>query len=146
MTSTPIPSHRPYKLVEWKRGDSLTFEAFEDYFKGPAKIKNMTWKIIPEGSSRTIALEAGEVDMIMEVESMDVGADQGEPDLAVLEYTPANMNWIMLNNEVPGLDNQDFRHALNCAIDKESVVTVALNGLGTVGETSGSPQPAGHQH
>ena len=41
----------PYKLVEWKRGDSLTFEAFEDYFKGPAKIKNMTWKIIPEGSS-----------------------------------------------------------------------------------------------
>ena len=61
----------PYKLVEWKRGDSLTFEAFEDYFKGPAKIKNMTWKIIPEGSSRTIALEAGEIDFIVEVEAMD---------------------------------------------------------------------------
>ena len=43
--SDPIGSG-PYKLVEWKRGDSLTFEAFEDYFDGAPKIKNMTWKII----------------------------------------------------------------------------------------------------
>ncbi len=49
----------PYKLVEWKRGDSLEFEAFEDYFGGAPAIKHMIWKIIPEGSSRTIALEAG---------------------------------------------------------------------------------------
>ena len=37
----------------------------------------------------------------------------------------------MLNNEKPGLDNQDVRHAINSAIDKESVVTVAYNGLAT---------------
>ena len=133
----------PYKFVDWKRGDQLEFTAFEDYYLGAPKIKNVIWKIIPEGSSRTIALEAGEVDMIMEVESMDVDRIKENPDLAVLEYTPANMNWIMLNNEVPGLDNQDFRHALNCAIDKESVVTVALNGLGTVGETQVPPNLPG---
>ena len=133
----------PYKFVDWKRGDQLEFTAFEDYYLGAPKIKNVIWKIIPEGSSRTIALEAGEVDMIMEVESMDVERIKENPDLAVLEYTPANMNWIMLNNEVPGLDNQDFRHALNCAIDKESVVTVALNGLGTVGETQVPPNLPG---
>ncbi len=63
----------PYKLVKWTRGDSLDFEAFEDYFDEEHKpqIKNMTWKIIPEGSSRTIALEAGEVDFVVEVEPMD---------------------------------------------------------------------------
>ena len=95
----------------------------------------MIWKIIPEGSSRTIALEAGEVDMVVDVETMDVDRIKENPDLAMTEYTPANMNWLMLNNEVSGLDNKEFRHAINCAIDKESVVTVALNGLGTVGET-----------
>ena len=31
----------------------------------------------------------------------------------------------------PGLDNQDVRHAINTAIDKESVVTVAYNGMAT---------------
>ena len=62
----------PYKLVAWNRGESLEFEAFEDYFGGAAPIKQIIWKIIPEGSSRTMALEAGEVDMIIEVETADL--------------------------------------------------------------------------
>ena len=41
----------------------------------------------------------------------------------------------MLNNEAPGLDNQDVRHAINSAIDKESVVTVAYNGMATASWT-----------
>ena len=61
----------PYKLVAWNRGESLEFEAFEDYFGGAAPIKHITWRIIPEGSSRTMALEAGEVDLIIEVETAD---------------------------------------------------------------------------
>ena len=121
----------PYKLVEWKRGDSLTFEAFDDYFLGAPKIKNMTWKIIPEGSSRTIALEAGEIDMIIEVEAMDGDRLKENSDLTVIDYNATNLTWLMLNNEVPGLDNQDVRHAINSAIDKESVVTVAYNGMAT---------------
>ena len=58
--------------MEWKRAESLEFEAFEDYFDGAAPIKHVIWKIIPEGSSRTMALEAGEVDMIIEVETTDM--------------------------------------------------------------------------
>ena len=121
----------PYKLVEWKRGDSLTFEAFDDYFLGAPKIKNMTWKIIPEGSSRTIALEAGEVDFVVEVEAMDGDRLKENSDLTVIDYNSTNESWLILNNEKPGLDNQDVRHAINTAIDKESVVTVASNGMAT---------------
>ena len=121
----------PYKLVEWKRGDSLTFEAFEDFYKGAPKIKNMTWKIIPEGSSRTIALEAGEIDFIVEVEAMDADRLKENSDLKVISFEHTSHNWLMLNNEKPGLDNQNVRHAINSAIDKESVVTVAYNGLAT---------------
>ena len=121
----------PYKFVKWNRGDSLEFEAFEDYFEGAPSIKHMTWKIIPEGSSRTIALEAGEIDFIIEVEAMDADRLKGNDDLTVIDYNATNLTWLMLNNEVPGLDNQDVRHAINTAIDKESVVTVAYNGMAT---------------
>ena len=121
----------PYKLVEWKRGDSLEFEAFEDFYKGAPKIKNMTWKIIPEGSSRTIALGAGEVDFVVEVEAMDGDRLKENSDLTVIEYNSTNVTWLMLNNEKPGLDNEAVRHAINTAIDKDSVVTVAYNGMAT---------------
>ncbi len=121
----------PYKFVSWTRGDQLEFEAFEEYYLGAPAIKHITWKIIPEGSSRTIALEAGEVDMVIDVESMDVDRLKGNDAIGTIEYNPTNETWLMLNNEKPGLDNQDFRHAINTAIDKDSVVTVALNNLGT---------------
>ena len=32
----------PYKFVEWNKGESVVFEAFEDYFKGEPAIKNVT--------------------------------------------------------------------------------------------------------
>jgi len=121
----------PYKFVKWNRGDSVEFEAFEDYFLGEPAIKHMTWKIIPEGSSRTIALEAGEIDMIIEVEAMDADRLRANDDIEVIQFNHTSHNWLMLNNEKPGLDNQNVRHAINSAIDKESVVTVAYNGMAT---------------
>ena len=119
----------PYKFVEWKRGDSVEFKAFEDYFGGAPAIKSMTWKIIPEGSSRTIALEAGEVDMIIEVEAMDVERIESNSDLTLLKHESTAINWLMLNNEKPGLDNQNVRHAINSAINRDDLVTVAMNGM-----------------
>ena len=91
----------------------------------------MTWRIIPEGSGRTIALEAGEVDVVIEVESMDYERLKETEGITVAEYDSTSITWLYLNNEVPGLDNQNVRHAINSAINKESVVEVALNGLGT---------------
>ena len=90
----------------------------------------MTWKIVPEGSSRTIALEAGEIDMIIEVEAMDAERIESNPDLTLLKHDSTAINWLMLNNEKPGFDNEKVRHAINSAINKESVVTVALNDIG----------------
>ena len=123
----------PYKHVEWKRGDSLEFEMFEDYWdeEHMPSIKHMIWKIIPEGSSRTIALEAGEVDYIVDVEAMDVERLEAADGIKLDKIAATNHMWMMVNNEVPGLDNVDVRRAMNCAINKEDVVQVALNNLGT---------------
>ena len=134
----------PYKLVEWKRGDSLTFEAFDEYFGGAPAIKNMTWKIIPEGSSRTIALEAGEVDFIVEVEAMDADRIQENENLELLSVDSTALNWMVLNNEKPGLSNENVRRAINAAINKENVITVALNGLGEVAEGEGASMLTGY--
>ena len=121
----------PYKFVEWKRGDSIQFEAFEDFYEGAPSIQSMIWKVIPEGSSRTIALEAGEVDMIIEVEAMDAERIESNSDLTLLKHDSTAINWLMLNNEKPGLDNQNVRHAINSAINRDDLVTVAMNGLAT---------------
>ena len=70
------------------------------------------------------------MDLVIEVEAMDVERIQENDKLATIQYMPTSVTWVMLNNEKQFMDNENIRHAINCAIDKESVVTVALNGLG----------------
>ena len=121
----------PYKLVAWNKGESIEFEAFDEYFGEPAKIKHVIWKIIPEGSSRTMALEAGEVDLIIEVETTDVSRMQDNAAITVFNEAGTSHNFMMINNEIAPFNNVDFRHALNAAIDREAIVQVALNGAGS---------------
>ncbi len=120
----------PYRMTAWNRGDSLEFEAFEDYFAGEPSIKYITWKIIPDGSTRSMSLEAGQVDLIIEVESTDVSRLEAESGITVYTGASTSHQYLMLNNEVAPFDNVNFRKALNAAIDRNTVVLVAQNGEG----------------
>ena len=61
----------PYKFVSWQSGDRITLEAFPDYWRGEAPIKNIVFRNIVEETNRTIGLETGELDVIYEIFGMD---------------------------------------------------------------------------
>lgn len=124
----------PYKFVKWSRGEQLEFTAHEEYFDtaNAPKIKNVIWRVIPEGSSRTIALEAGEVDYIIELDTTSVGSLEANPDVSVMKVPSTSHNWLCINNEVEPFNDINVRKAINAAINKEDVITVALNGNGIV--------------
>lgn len=121
----------PYVMKAWNKAESVEFEAFADYFDGEPPIKHVIWKIIPEGSSRTMALEAGEVDLIVEVETTDVARMQDNPDITVFDEAGTSHNFMMINNEKAPFNNINFRKAIAAAIDKAAIVQVALNGAGS---------------
>jgi len=130
--SNPIGSG-PFVFGEWKYGDSMTFTAFENYFdtdRAP-KIENVTWRFIPEGTSRTISLETGEVDYVVEVPEADVPRLEASPDVTVFMRPATGYNFILLNNSLPQFENLVVRQALNMAVDQEALVTVAFEGLAT---------------
>jgi len=124
----------PYKYVKWTLGDKIEFVKFDDYFDKDSmpSITNVTWKFIPEGSSRSIGLEAGEIDLLVEVDTTDMARLQENPDLVVLEHPGFTHNWLMLNNEAKPFDNPLVRKAISAALDRESIIEVALNGLASL--------------
>ena len=61
----------PFMFKEWVPNDHWTLVRFDDYFDGPATATSITTRIIPEGSARTIALETGEIDVILAVDPVD---------------------------------------------------------------------------
>ncbi len=127
----------PYKFVEWTLGDHLTFVKNDEYFDAEhmPSITDLTWRIIPEGSSRTIALETGEVDLVIDVESTDVDRLRETEGVSIVEREGTRMNFMAMNNEKAPFNDPLVRKAINCLIDKEAVVEVSANGQGkaTVG-------------
>lgn len=121
----------PFVFEEWRFGDSLTFTAFEDYFDTArsSHIEYITWRIIPEGSSRTIALETGEADFVVEVAFSDVPRLESDPNITVFTRPGTGHNQLLLNTSLPIFENIHVRHAIDMAIDREAIVIAGFNGL-----------------
>lgn len=129
---TPIGSG-PYKLVEWRLGDRLIFEANEDYFleEDEAKIKNLVWRIMPEGIARTIALQEGEVDFLYDVQASDLPKLDEDETIEVFSTPYSSPFYLCFNLNKPGMDNIYVRKAIAAAIDREKAVLLATNGYST---------------
>ena len=75
---------------------------------------------------------------------MDADRIQENENLELLSVDSTTLNWMVLNNEKPGLSNENVRRAINAAINKENVITVAINGLGKVAEGEGASMLTGY--
>ncbi len=123
----------PYKFVKWTRGESIEMERNDDYWNQNEKptIKTIIWKFIPEGTSRTIALEAGEIDVNYHVEPADVKRLQENKQIKVEELMSVENYYLVINNQLPPFNDANLRLAIHCALNREAIVKGALNGYGT---------------
>lgn len=131
----------PYTFVKWVYGDYLELTAFDDYFDTENKpaIKNVIWKIIPEATSRAIALEAGEADLVLDLGSTDIPRLQSMDGIEVALDDGSGYFMLLLNNTVKPFDNVLVRRGLNAAIDKTAIVEVAMDGLAEPGVSMTPP-------
>jgi len=122
----------PFMFSEWRAGDFVHFEAFENYFdqnRFPS-VGYVTWRFVPEGSSRTIALEAGEADYVIDVALPDVERLRANPGVTVMERPGATYSYLVLNPTRAPFDNIHVRHAVDMAMDREAMLIVSLDGFG----------------
>jgi len=122
----------PFVFEEWRTGDFLNFVRFDNYFNEERfpVLAYTHWRIITEGSSRTIALEAGEIDFIVDVPFADVHRLEADPGIEVRMITGTAFNFFIVNNDLPYFDNVYVRRALDMAIDKEAAVMASVDGFG----------------
>ncbi|SCY21793.1 ABC transporter substrate-binding protein [Alkaliphilus peptidifermentans] len=125
----------PYKFVEWRSGDSITLTAFEDYYKGAAEIKDVTFKIITDGSTAVVALENGEIDIIDTPPRTDRQNLINNPNIEYYETEIAATVFIAINHHSEIGKNKKLREAIAHAIDKESLIIGSVEGIGTALET-----------
>lgn len=62
-TAESVDGTGPFKCTQWDKGEVLKFEAFENYYEGAPLTHEIVMKIVPEQTSRAIAVETAQADI-----------------------------------------------------------------------------------
>lgn len=119
----------PYKFVSHSIGQKVILVRNDSYFKGKAPIKNVEFKVITDENTALIALQTGEVDFSYSIPVISKQTVANDSKLAIHEFDGLNLTYVLMNNKVKPFNNVLVRQAMNYAIDKNSIILVAEEGM-----------------
>ncbi|MCZ8374006.1 MAG: ABC transporter substrate-binding protein [Beijerinckiaceae bacterium] len=112
----------PFVFAEYVPQQYVKLVANPKYFRGEPKLKEIIYRFIPSDAARDLALQAGEIDMMIgRQEQAWVDRTNKIPGLKVIAFGPAEMSVIHLNMTQPPLDNIKVRQAIAHAIDRAGI-------------------------
>lgn len=109
----------PYKLVNYKRGEYLQFEANDSYYGGKPSVPKVTLRIIGNADTTKLALQKGEVDASFVLPN-DI-KELEKADLDTYEYSENRVGYMGLNNSSEALKDVKVRQAVLYALDKDEL-------------------------
>lgn len=120
----------PFKFVEWVAGTHVRLEAYEQYWKGPANIDEVSFSFVPENSTRVSALVAGDLDIIENVPVDLIPLIEGSSNAdVVVSETGGLVSMMQLNPAShPALADKRVRKAMNHAVDIDTIIEALLGG------------------
>jgi peptide/nickel transport system substrate-binding protein len=127
----------PYQFVSYVRDDALVMKANESWFKGAPVIETVTWRSVPEASTRVASLLTGEADLISAVPFQDWARINANDGTSVTQYLTTQVMMLAMragaNAQYPDYagptENPLIRQAIKYALDRETIVDV-IDGLG----------------
>lgn len=133
VAANPIGSG-PYRLASWTRGSEVVLEKVENP-NSPANMQKIIWRIIPEASTRSAELIAGNVDIITNVAPDQIDAVNASGVAAVQAVQGTRRMYVGFNlsepfRAMPGgeaIQNPDVRRALQYAVDVPAICSQLLN-------------------
>jgi peptide/nickel transport system substrate-binding protein len=132
----------PFMFAEYQPQQFVKLVANKQYFRGAPQIDEITYRYIPADSSRDLAFQSGELDMVYGKQDQTwVDRMSKLPGVKVVAMDPAELSELHLNVTVKPLDDIRVRQAIAYAVDRKAIV--AFKGAGTSREAV-SVVPSGY--
>jgi peptide/nickel transport system substrate-binding protein len=120
----------PFMFAEYQPQQFVKLVANKQYFRGAPAIEEITYRYIPADSSRDLAFQSGELDMIYGKQDQTwVDRTSKLPGVKVVAMEPGELSELYLNVTVKPLDDIRVRQAIAYAIDRKAIVQ--FKGAGT---------------
>ena len=122
-----------YKSFDVSTGEFVC-DVFDGYWGGAqsSKIKERVIRSISDSSTRSLAVQNGEVDIVTDVPFTDLITLKDASNLNVLQFNTARVYFYTYNLNKAYLADANIRKALIYAIDRDELVNNVLLGVGGV--------------
>ena len=120
----------PFKVSEWVPNDHYTLVRNDNYWGEMPIATSITARVIPEASARVIALEAGEIDIVWNVDAIECPNVEGNPDTILLSQPSSSIEYVGMNTSKEKFSDVRVRQAINMAIDQQSFIDAIIEGRG----------------
>ncbi len=137
----------PYQLESYTEGDALVLAANTNYWQGTPAFPSVKIKQVKDSASQLQQLQAGDVDIAMQIGIDSLGQIEGDPNLTVATVDSYNYVYIAISpgSTGPGgkyLADPNVRLAMKLAIDYQGVLDATVAGKGKL---QASPIPNGFE-
>ena len=133
----------PYLLKEWVKGDRIVMVRNENYWGEKPTVAKITWKIVPEGTTREAMLRTGQIDVCYKPLPSNVAALQADSKITVDMPLATRTIFMGLNYQKGVTTNKKIRQAINYAVDKKAIVKKILFNTAEAMEGPVSPKVFG---
>ena len=125
----------PFTFVEWVEGQSVRLAANADYWGGAPGVEEVVFRPILEPTARLAELQAGSIDIAVNLPADDLPIVQNDPNLVTaIAQGEQNVGYIGFNHEVQPLGDVRVRQAIAHAIDRAAIVDAFYAGTGMVAQ------------
>jgi len=118
-----------FQLDSYESDVAVTFEAFDDHWRGAPEFDTLEFRAASEDSTRVNQLIQGETDVIVNVPPQEVSRVQSESSTELAPVPSTRIIYNGMRHDVEPFDDPLFRRAMNHAIDLETIVEDTLQGF-----------------
>jgi len=134
----------PFQLTSYDAGNEVVFERFPDFWKGAAEVGGVTLNSSTESSTRVNRLLAEESHIVTNVPPQEV-ARVNNSDVGSIKAVPSTrVIFLFMRYDIEPFSSQQFRQAMNYAVDVESIIENVLSGFGSPSSQPTLPLFTGH--
>lgn len=132
----------PFKFVKYEKDEALILARNEDYWGSKPKLTKVTYRIIPDPSTRLAALKNGEIHAVADVGGIlpeQAAAVEGDRQLVLLTQPVTTSHYLLFNNEKPPFNDVRLRRMVSLFLDRAQLVREVLGGFGEPADTLFTP-------
>ncbi len=119
------------KLMEIKRGDSLTYEPNEDFdwdSDGGPGFDKVKFRFIPDEETRILEFKKGNIDVLTNVPYQYIEELEKDDNVTIKRVPNYVLSYLGWNNKSPKFQDVKVRQAIAMAIDREAIIKNAFRG------------------